>query len=234
MMQARVLRSILRLIGILVFEAILLIVLLHILSPEVEIRELRELIRDQNFADRLARAFWACVLIGIAALAVGMPLGFGIADLLRGRRLVLLMLLLFAFFPEALRLSLGALGLEVPKAFQLLLAAAAWIMLLGILGARAFPESILANVRLCGAPRLAIFTKVLLPILLPSCLVILLGSVLLLMLFEGTLFSLVMVIFEQENLRFAIFALLFPALPLLTILIYLFAYTRYFRHAVGT
>jgi len=234
MMQTKVLRSILKLLGMLVFEGILLFAVLYILSPEEEARALWELIQKQGFADRLGQAFCVCLLIGLFAIIAGMPLGFCIADLRRGRRLVLVMLLLFAFLPEALRLAFNAFGLDVPGAFLLLLAALSWIIILSALGARAFPGSILASAELCGAPRLAIFTRILLPILLPSCLVCMLGSVFLLMLLEGTLFSLVVFVFAHGSMPFAIFALLFLSLPLFTILIYLFAYTRYFRHAVGT
>lgn len=234
MIQTRVFRVLLRLFGILVLESIFLLVVLYILSPQEEARALWELILKQGFVDRLGQAFLACLLIGLFAVIAGMPLGFGIADLRRGRRLVFLMLLLFALSPEALRLAFGAFDLETPRVLLLVLAALSWIILLSVLGARAFPGSILASAELCGAPRRAIFTRILLPILLPSCLVCMLGSVLLLMLLEGTLFSLAVFIFEQGNPVFAIFALLFLVLPLCTILIYLFTYTRSFRHAVGT
>ncbi|MDR2734411.1 MAG: hypothetical protein LBC99_07205 [Spirochaetota bacterium] len=233
MTTSLVLRSIFRLLGILLLEVIFLLVLLYILSPEEDLRALWELLRSQGFTDRLARAFGVCLLIGAAAVIAGMPLGFGIADLRRGRRLVLLMLLLFALLPQALCQAIAAFGIIIPGALLLLLAAASWIMILSALGAQVFPGTILASAELCGAPRLAIFVRILLPVFLPFCLTVMPGSVLLLMLLEGTLFSLVMVIFEQENLLFAVFALLFPALPLFTILVYLFVHIRYFRSAMG-
>jgi len=234
MIQGKVFRAILRLIGILALEIIILFALLYFLSSEREIRELWELLRGQGFIARLGQACAACLLIGILAVIVGMPLGFGIADLRKGKRPVLLMILLFAVFPEALRLSIGALGIIAPKAFLLAFPAISWSMFLSVLGIGAFPRSILASAELCGASGYAVFTQILLPIMLPFCLACMLWSMLLLILLEGTLFSLVVFIFKQENMVFASFVMSLLALPLFTILIYLFVYIRHFRHAVSS
>jgi len=217
------LKSCLLLFAVCALSAGLVIVLLLLLPSSEDAAFLREHILQP---ERLSHSLAVCFASALCALLVGMPLGLGIAGMGRGRRRALLILALLALLPPSLSLSWDAIGLGIKGQ---VLAVSACIGLAYVVAAKTIPDSIYHAALLSGAPRLAILTRILLPNLLPLAVASLLGGFILLLSFEGTLFSVVVCMFERGRLLLALLAMLLLILPLLSILIYLFVYVRCLR-----
>ena len=230
MTPAHVLKSCISLLMIIIFCMGLIILAFFLTTSDMDIFALVNALEERGLPSSLLYSLGICFAVAFLALLAGFPLGIGIAGMGRSRRWALGLLILFALLPVSLIVSWDAAGLGLPYELCLMPAAASWVALLAVVTAK--PKSNLSSAaELSGVPRITILTRIQLPRLLPLCAAAMFGSFILLLLFEGTVFSAVICIFEQSekqgNILPALLTLVLLTLPLLLILFYIYMwYTR--------
>jgi ABC-type spermidine/putrescine transport system permease subunit I len=234
MNSARVLKSCALLLAVIIFGMALIVLAFFLTSSDKDIFAFANALKEHGLPASLLHSLGICFAGSFIALLVGFPLGTGIAKMRRRwQQWALVILILFAFLPAALTVSWNAAEFDWPTDSGLVIAAISWVALAGVLAAKSISNSATAAAGLSGLSRLTILARVHIPRLLPVCVAALFGSFILLLFLEGTIFSAAICIFEQSaqqgRILPSILTILFLALPLFSILVYLFGYLWYTR-----